>query len=71
MEMLHAMLKYTEVVTNLDFIKVSTSILEIWAFIRVYSDTQTEDGAYVIAAVEDFWRLLDQEKIFYTLKINL
>ena len=56
------MLKYTEVVTNLDFIKVSTSILEIRAVIRVDSDTETEDGAYVIVAVEDFWRLLDQDK---------
>ena len=39
MEILHAMLKYTEVVTNLDFIKVSKFPLGIQGGIIVDSDT--------------------------------
>ena len=57
--MLHVMLKYTEDTKKLDLIKVSTLPLEIRVGIKVDSDMQTEDGAYVIAAVEDFWRLID------------
>ena len=58
MEMLHVLLKYPEVVTNLDFIKVSILPLYIWGGIKVDYDTETEDVAYVIAAVEYFGGLL-------------
>ena len=60
--MIYAMLKYTEVMTNLNFIKVSTLIVGIQAGIWVDYDTETEDGAYVIDVVEDFWRLIDLDK---------
>ena len=59
MEMLHVMPKYPGGVTKADFIKRSTFPLELRAGIRVNSDAMTEDGAYVISAVEAFCRLLD------------
>ena len=55
MEMLHMMLKYLEFMTNLDFIKVSTFPLELWADIRVYYDTDTGGGAYVVDLFEVYW----------------
>ena len=54
MEMLHVMLKYPEVVTNIDFIKVSTIALELQPGIKVNFDTDTGYGTYVVAAVESF-----------------
>ena len=48
--------------TNLGFIKVSIFPLDIQAGIRVDYNTKTEYGAYVIAAVEVFWRLLDIDR---------
>ena len=54
MEMLHVMLKYTEVVINIDFIKVSTFPLDLREVIREDYDMDNGDGAYVIAVVEDF-----------------
>ena len=62
MEILHVMLKYPDVVTNLNFIKVSTLSLDLRAGNRVDFDTETEDAAYVIAAVEAYWRFFDLEK---------
>ena len=59
MEMIHMVLKYPEVVKNLKFIKVSTFPLELRAGIIVYSDKNTEYGAYVISAVEAFQGLID------------
>ena len=46
MEMLHVMLKYPEVVTNLEFIKVTTMPLELRAGITIESDIQNEDGTF-------------------------
>ena len=69
MEMIHMMLKNPEVVTYLDFNKVSTFILEIRAGVIVYSDIETEDGVYIITALEDFWRFLDIDES--TLSLNL
>ena len=59
------MLKYPEVVINLNFIKVSTLTLEIWSDIRVDCDTETEYGAYVMAEVEAFRRFpyIDQYRL--------
>ena len=54
MEMLHVMLKYPEVVTNIDFIKVSTIALELQPGIKVNFDTDTGYGTYVVAVVESF-----------------
>ena len=45
------MLKYPEVMTNLDFIIVSAFLLEIRAGIIVDSGMETEDGEYFIAEV--------------------
>eukprot|EP00957_Ditylum_brightwellii_P119074 9082097-Ditylum_brightwellii.AAC.1 len=53
MEMLHVMLKYPEIVTNLDFIKVSIMTLKLRAGTAINSDAEREDGAFVIAAIED------------------
>ena len=50
------MLKYPEVVKNIDFIKVSTISLEFWSVIIVNYDTDMEDGAYFVAEVESFSR---------------
>eukprot|EP00957_Ditylum_brightwellii_P022146 1670935-Ditylum_brightwellii.AAC.1 len=52
MKMLHIMLKYPEIVTNLDFIKVSAMPLELRAGTAINSDAETEDGAFAIAAIE-------------------
>ena len=54
MEMLHVKLKYTEVVANIRFIKVSTLPLELCGSISIKSDIEMEDGAYIIAAVESY-----------------
>ena len=51
MEMLHVMLKYTEVVNNVDFIKVSTMPLELWSGITVSYNIEMEDGAYTVSVV--------------------
>ena len=59
MEMLHVMLKYPEVVTNLDFIKFSTMTLDLRLGIKVNSDTDTEDFAYVVSEVESFRRSIN------------
>ena len=61
LEMLHNMLKYPEIVTNLDFIKVSTMPLELRAGIMVESDKQIEDGAFVMTAIESFRRINNME----------
>ena len=52
------MLRYSEVVTNLQFIKVSTMSLELCGSIGIQSNTETEDGAYAIAAVESYCQLI-------------
>ena len=65
MEILYVMLKYTHILTNINFIKVSTLLLDIWAGIRVDYDTNNGDGTNIIAAVEDFQRFLHLDK--YTL----
>ena len=58
-EMLHVMLKYPEVVTDIDFIKVSTVPLELRSGIVINSDTETKDGAYVVGLAESFHRLIN------------
>ena len=58
MEMLHMMLKYPEVVTNLDFVKVTTMPLELRSGIVIKSDIEREDGAFVRSAIDGFRRLL-------------
>ena len=55
------MLKYPEVVKNIDFIKVSTISLEFWSVIIVNYDTDMEDGAYFVAEVESFSRYINQD----------
>ena len=50
-EMPHILLKYPEVVTNLDFIKVSIIPLELRSGIKGNYDTETKDGAYAVSAV--------------------
>ena len=60
--MLHFILKYPELVTNLNFIKFPTLPFYIQEGIRVYYDTDTEYGTYFIAAVESFRRLLNLDE---------
>ena len=38
MEMLHVMLKYPEVYTNLDFVSIPTMLLEICSGVAIYTD---------------------------------
>ena len=45
--MLHVILKYPEVVSNLDLIKLVTIPLEFWGSIEAKYDIQTEYDAYV------------------------
>eukprot|EP00957_Ditylum_brightwellii_P149191 11361097-Ditylum_brightwellii.AAC.1 len=57
LEMLRVMLKYPEIVANLEFIKVTTMPLELWGGIANTFDDNTEDDAYVCSAVENFYRV--------------
>ena len=52
--MLHVIIKYPEVVTKLDFIKVTTIPLEFLGGIEVKYKIQTENGAYVRSAIYGF-----------------
>ena len=54
MEMMHVMLKYPEIITNLKFVKISTMQLELRGGIALSSDVVTEDGAYTCSAIESF-----------------
>eukprot|EP00957_Ditylum_brightwellii_P189039 14390964-Ditylum_brightwellii.AAC.1 len=54
LEMLHVMLKYPFIVTNLEFIKVTTMPLELRVGIATTVDDNTEDGAYICSVVESF-----------------
>ena len=57
MEMMHLMLGYVEVVTNLDFCNISTMPLELRAGIKIDSDClENEDGAYITTEVDNFRR---------------
>eukprot|EP00957_Ditylum_brightwellii_P187524 14280970-Ditylum_brightwellii.AAC.1 len=56
-EMLHVMLKYPEIVTNLESIKVTTMPLELWGGIATTFNDNTEDDAYICSAVESFCRV--------------
>ena len=56
-EMLHVLLKYPEVITNLIFVKVTTMPLEFRAGVIVTSgnkDSTTEDGAFVTSAIDNY-----------------
>eukprot|EP00957_Ditylum_brightwellii_P046527 3531212-Ditylum_brightwellii.AAC.1 len=55
--MLHVMLKYPAIVTNLEFMKVTTMPLVIWGGIAVTFDDNTEDDEYTYSAVESFRRV--------------
>eukprot|EP00957_Ditylum_brightwellii_P181901 13858246-Ditylum_brightwellii.AAC.1 len=55
--MLHVMLKYPEIVTTFEFIKVTTMPLELWGGIAITFDENTEDDAYICFAVENFRRV--------------
>jgi hypothetical protein len=57
LEMLHVMLKYPEIVTNLEFIKVTTMPLELQGGIAITFDDNTEDDAYICSVVESFCRV--------------
>eukprot|EP00957_Ditylum_brightwellii_P052664 3992653-Ditylum_brightwellii.AAC.1 len=54
MEMMHVMLKYPKIITNLKFVKISTMPLELIGGIALSSDVITEDGAYTCSAIESF-----------------
>ena len=82
LEMLPMLLKYPEVVTNLDFVKVTTMPLELRAGIAINCDAQhdKEDGAYVGCAMDVFrnsldgleeWRMTTQSQILITDDLKL
>lgn len=54
--MMHIMLRYLEVVTNLDFIKVTIMPLELKGGIVINFDTAAEDSAYLFSVAEIFRR---------------
>ena len=43
MEMMHSILGYVEVVTNIEFIKISTMPLELHARVKIESDARKDD----------------------------
>ena len=53
MEMLHLMLRYPEVYTNIEFIKVTTMSLQFCAGIQL-NPRNTQDAAYVGSAIDDY-----------------
>ena len=55
MEMMHVMLKYPEVVTNLEFIHITTLLLElrVGIIIETYSNTDLEYGAYAHTIIDN------------------
>eukprot|EP00957_Ditylum_brightwellii_P054487 4128891-Ditylum_brightwellii.AAC.1 len=57
LEMLHVMLKYPEIVTNIEFIKVTTTPLELRGGIAITFDDNKEDDVYICSAVESFCRV--------------
>jgi len=59
-QMLHAILRYPEVITNLIFAAITTMPLELRAGIKVDSDMVDvlEDGAFIGSAVDSFRRAL-------------
>ena len=71
LEMLHMQLKYPEVITNLDFVKLTTMPLELRGGILITSDVEQEDGAYVGCAIDVFrrslhlneWRMMSQNQL--------
>ena len=54
MEMLHMLLQYPEVLTNLKFIKVSTIPLELCAGIPTQKQFTVEDGAFVTSPIDNY-----------------
>ena len=54
LEVLRVVLKYPKVVTNLDFIIVTTMPLEFQGVIEVKSDIQTEYGEYIGSSIHGF-----------------
>ena len=79
LEMLHNMLKYPEIVTNLDFINVPTMPLELQTGIVIESDKQMEDGAFISASIASFrcqndmeeWRLYTNNQLLILDDIKL
>ena len=71
MEMLHVMLKYPEVMTNSEFINVSTIPIELRAGFAIKSDIQNEYGVFVGSTIDGFrkslnlddWRLHTPNKL--------
>ena len=61
--MLHVIIKYTEVVTNLDLIKVTTMPLEFRGGIEVKSDIQTKYSAYVGSEIDGFRKTMNLDAI--------
>ena len=62
LQMLHHILQYPEIVTNLEFIKVSTMPLELRAGTEsVVSDNNARDGAYVEPAIVSYRKAIELE----------
>ena len=50
--MIHFMLKYLEVITNIDFIKLTTTTLELRGGVEINSETVSDDNACIFTEIE-------------------
>ena len=56
MEMMYMMLGYIEVVTNIEFIKISAMLLELHAGVKIESNSRKVDvGSYLTIEIDSFW----------------
>ena len=53
-EMLHVILQYPEIITNLNFVKVTTMPLEYRAGIKMTTEDRVEDGAFVTSGIDHY-----------------
>ena len=54
MEMMHLLLRYPEIITNLQFIKASTIPLELRPGILCHKEDKIQDGEYVTSPLDNY-----------------
>ena len=58
LEIIHVIFKNPEVITNLDFTKLTTMPLELQGGISIDSDTVSDDDAYLFTAIDRLHRTI-------------
>eukprot|EP00957_Ditylum_brightwellii_P208114 15355927-Ditylum_brightwellii.AAC.1 len=61
MEVLHLILKYPEVITDLKYVNIPSTMLETKLVSRIKRNTSVQDGAYVGVITDDVHRELGLE----------